>query len=165
MRVPRPSSPVDDKLQWYEVAFEHDLAMREGRYEAALHWLVIALKRLEQESRPPSLADIATLVGRRPGTVRRIVRRYNERGPDDFIARSQRQPSSPGRKRKLSDAQVQRIRVMLSTGRQKNGDAWTAAAVRSEIYRRFRVYVSRTTAWRYIKRARREGQGGLFAGG
>lgn len=163
--MPRPSFPVDNTLHWYEVAFEHDLAMRERRYEDALNWLVIALKRLEQEGRPPSIKDIATLVGRRPATVRRIVVRYNTRGPDGFVAPSPTPPASVGRKRKLTQSQLQRVRVMLSTGHQKNGQRWTAAAVRREIKRRFRVDISRTTAWRYLQDIRAEGQGGLFAEG
>lgn len=159
----RPSIRVDDRLYWYEVAFEHDLAMREGRNRDALNWLVIALKRLEQEGRPPSIREIATLAGRRPATIRRIVRRYNERGPDDFVAPASRSPKGPGRKRVLTDSQLQRVRVMLSTGRQRNGEPWTADAVRREVKRRFHVTVSRTTAWRYLKLAKDSGQGGLFA--
>jgi len=161
----RPSIRVDDTLHWYEVAFEHDHAMRQRRYRDAQHWLVIALKRLEQEGRPPTIKDIATLVGRSPATIRRIVRRYNERGEDNFIPPSPTPPGAPGRKRKLTGSQLQRVRVMLSTGRQRNGQPWTADAVRREMRKRFHVDVSRTTAWRYLKRARTTGQAGLFTDG
>lgn len=157
-----PTLQVDGRLYWYEVAFEHDLAMRERRYRDALHWLVIALKRLEQEGRPPTVKDIATLVGRKPATIRRIVHRYNERGPDDFIPPSRMPPRSPGRKRTLSDAQLQRVRLMISAGVRRNGLPWTADAVRLEIRRRFHVSVSRTTAWRYLTLARQSGQVPLF---
>ncbi len=62
----------------------------------------------------------------------------------------------------LSDAQVERVRVMVSTGRQRNGEPWTAAAVQREIRRRFHVDVSRTTAWRYLRLVRTTGQGLMF---
>jgi transposase len=160
----RHSARLDDTLRWFEVAFEHDLAMRERRYRDAVLWLVIALKRLEQDGRPPTLTDIATLAGRRPSTIRRIVRRYNERGPDGFVPTPPAPSANVGRKPALTEPQVQRIRVMLSTGTQKNGQPWTTDAVRREIKRRFHVDVSKTTAWRYLKRARTTGQGGLFSG-
>lgn len=161
----RPSVRVDERLYWYEVAFEHDLAVRQGRCRDALQWLVIALKRLEQEGRPPTINDIATLVGRRPATIRSIVHRYNQRGPDNFVSARPAPARAAGRKRLLTEAQLQRVRVMLSTGRQKNGQVWTSDAVRREIKRRFHVDVSRTTAWRYLQRARTKGQGGLFSDG
>lgn len=161
----RPSVRVDDHLPWYEVAFEHQRAMREGRVRDGLYWLVIAMKRLEQQGRPPTIGDISTLVGRRPATIRRIVVRYNHRGPDGFLPSKPSPPAPRGRRPELTEAQFRKVKIMLSTGRQKDGQPWTADAVRREIRRRFRVEVSRTTAWRYLRRARTTGQVGLFMDG
>ena len=133
-----------------------------GRHRDAAYWLTIALKLIQQDGRPPTVADIAKLIGYRQATVRRIVRRFNELGPDGFLPEPPEPPQRTGRKPILTAKQIERLQRVVASEPPPSGDAWTAEAVRREIRRRFRVEVSRTTAWRYVKGARANGQASLF---
>ena len=139
------------------VAFDYRLALKLGHVREARYWQVVLLKALQQEDRSLTVDDIAMVAGMSPSSVRRIVERYNRLGPDAFP------PAGPtrtkaGRKPVLSAAQVMRLSRVLSTGVQPDGRPWTAAAVQKVIRTRFRMKVSRSTAWRYLQRAVRESE-------
>jgi len=51
-----------------------------------------------------------------------------------------------------------RLARVLPTGLQADGRPWTAAAVQKVIRTRFKMKVSRSTAWRYLQRAARESE-------
>lgn len=159
----RPATVVVRGHQhWSDVAAKHAEAVRLGRRQEAAYWLTIALKLIQQEGRAPSVAEIAKLIGRRQATVRRIVHRYNERGPEGFLPSRPVPPRKPGRKPSLTPLQVERVQMLLATEPPSHSDSWTAEAVRREVKRRFRVEISRSTAWRYMKRARSSDQASLF---
>lgn len=123
------------------------------------YWLVIRMMTLGAKGRHRSTfrgispREIAYCLGVTVHTVRRIIRSYNDKGPDNFLPQ-QRMPPKSQRPRLLTSVQESRLRQALSTGSTPDGAKWSATRVKEWLYKVYGLNVHRATAARYMKKLR-----------
>ncbi|TVQ86446.1 MAG: IS630 family transposase [Deltaproteobacteria bacterium] len=100
---------------------------------------------LKQEGR--SSRDIATFFRKREDWVRRVVRRYNERGPD-AMKDGRRHNGSP---RMLDEASIKRLEEALRQP-HPDGGLWSGPKVAAWIAEHVGVECTNRTGWAYLRR-------------
>jgi len=93
--------------------------------------------------------EIARLTGYRPDWIRRIVRRYNEEGPDAVGDRRAHNGSEP----MLSDEQQEELMSLLQ-GPAPDGGLWNITKVARWMSERLGRRVRRQRGWDYLRRFR-----------
>jgi transposase len=129
---------------------------QEYRYWLAIRMMTLAKGRRRSTSRGMTPRDIAYCLGVTVQTVRRIIRAYNDKGPDNFLPQQPRPPKSQ-RPRLLTSAQESRLRQALVAGSTPDGVKWSAARVKEWLYEVYGLEVHRATAARYMQKLRSSG--------
>ena len=96
-----------------------------------------------------SSAQICDTTGYRRDWVFNIVKRYNDGGPD---ALGDQRRNNGGHGRKLTDDQVERVRVRLESGPPDDGGLWTSPKVAAWVNSEFDLDIDFKLAWDYLKR-------------
>ena len=110
-------------------------------------WLVIRL--LSRPGNPMKAEQVAEITGLSAAWVRKIARRYNEKGPMGLVDGHVEQPG--GQARALTDEQQQQLFERLQTP-PDDGGLWSGPKVGELIEQYFGIKLHRTTAWEYLKR-------------
>ena len=95
-----------------------------------------------------STAEVAEICGFEPDWVRRLVRRYNAKGPD-ALGDGRR---NNGKQRLLSDEQLEDLRVAVLTCVPPGGGLWTGPKVAKWMSAKLKRPVSPQRAWDYLCR-------------
>ncbi len=110
-------------------------------------WLAIRL--LSRPNRSMSIEEVANIVGFSPDWIRKIVRRYNQHGPDSLVDGHQKNPG--GKKYALTEEQQKQLFERLQKP-PDDGGLWSGPKVGELIKQVFGIKVHRTTGWDYLKR-------------
>ena len=108
-----------------------------------IHIQAIMLRKLGRTT-----ADVAEICGFNRDWVRRLVRRYNDKGPDAL--RDGRRNN--GKKRLLADDQLQELRDAILTDVPPGGGLWTGPKVAKWMSAKLKRRVSPQLAWEYLCR-------------
>ena len=120
------------------------------KYRACRHpvekvrWHAIRLLARTDEDRTP--ANVADLVGLSAVTVREVLHRWNDRGPDGLTDRRKDNGADP----KLSDRQREALFNALSD-RPPDGGLWSGPKVARYVRDRWSVTVRPETGWRWLR--------------
>lgn len=95
------------------------------------------------------IAEIVAITGYRPRTIRQIVQRYRQHGPQGLTDGRQRHQTPA----LLSAAQEQALRKALRQP-PPDGGAWTGPKVAQWMSRAIRKPVHRQRGWEYLQRLR-----------
>jgi len=110
-----------------------------------IHWQAILLHRQGR-----STAEVAEICGYKPDWVRRLVHRYNKRGPSGL--RDGR--LSNGKKRLMSDAQLEELGAAVLKDTPPGGGLWTGPKVALWMTEKLNRPVSPQLAWDYLQHLR-----------
>lgn len=110
-----------------------------------IHWQAILL-RLQGRS----TAEVAEICGYKPDWVRRLVRRYNSKGPAGL--RDGR--LSNGKERLLSPTQIEELRAAVLQEIPPGGGLWTGPKVAHWMTEKLNRPVSPQLAWDYLQHMR-----------
>jgi len=145
-------------LTFHELERRQKSAKRIPEYR---YWLIIRLMALELErpyglgptygTKPLNLRKIADYTGYSVKQIRCNVNAYNQKGPDAFLPKRRRLPST-GRRRLLDETQEHKLYAALATGMSPESQSWTAERVQGWLKEELGVHVNRSTAWRYMNR-------------
>lgn len=108
-------------------------------------WHILFL--VTREGYALSAAEAALVVGRTPDAARRIIRRYNNEGPDSL---KDHRAGKSGRKPVLTNQQRTHLFADLKKY-PKDGGIWTGPKVSSWVEQRTGVHVSNVTGWQYLR--------------
>lgn len=109
------------------------------------HWQAILL-RLQGRS----TAEVAGICGYKTDWVRRLVRRYNKKGPESL--RDGRRNNGKGRL--MSAEQLEELRAAVLTAVPPNGGLWTGPKVALWMTEKLKRPVSAQLAWTYLQHMR-----------
>jgi transposase len=109
------------------------------------HWQAILLRMQGR-----STTEVAEICGYNPDWVRRMVRRYNEKGPDSL--RDGRRNN--GKQRLMSDAKVEELRAAVLSETPPGGGLWTGPKVALWMSEKLNRPVSPQLAWQYLQHMR-----------
>jgi transposase len=110
-----------------------------------IHWQAIVL---HHEGR--STAEVAEICGYKPDWVRRLVHRYNKKGPAGL--RDGRLTN--GKKRLMSEAQLEELGAAVLKGTPPGGGLWTGPKVALWMAEKLNRPVSPQLAWAYLQHLR-----------
>jgi len=110
-----------------------------------IHWQAILLRMQGRSTK-----EVAEICGYNPDWVRRMVRRYNEKGPDAL--RDGRRQN--GKRRMMSDAQVEELRAAVLNETPPGGGLWTGPKVAQWMTQKLGRQVSPQRAWDYLQHMR-----------
>jgi transposase len=121
-----------------------------SKYRACRHpvekvrWHALWLLARTDEPRTP--AQVARLVGLSDVTVRDVLKRWNEHGPDGVADRRKGNGAAP----KLNARQRDALYAALQK-RPPDGGVWTAPKVARYVRTRWQVAVCPETGWRWLR--------------
>jgi transposase len=107
-----------------------------------IHWQAVLLR-----AQGRSTSEVAEICGYKDDWVRRLVRRYNGRGPDGL--KDGRQTN--GKSRLMSADQLEELRVTVLERTPPGGGLWTGPKVALWMERKLKRPVSPQLAWDYLK--------------
>lgn len=107
-----------------------------------IHWQAILLRFQGR-----STGEVAEICGYKPDWVRRLVRRYNERGPDSLPDGRR----TNGRRRLMSEAQLEELRSAVLNEEPPGGGLWTGPKVAAWMSKKLGRPISPQTAWDYLQ--------------
>lgn len=110
------------------------------------HWQMVRL--MSRPDIPLSAAEVAIVVDRTPDAVRRVVRRYNKKGPDGL---QDWRKGHSGRKALLSETKRQKLFSELQQD-PPDGGLWTGPKVALRVSEYAGIHVSDVTGWQYLRR-------------
>lgn len=123
----------------------------EQRYRSCRHlaererWQILSL--MTREGCACSASEAALITKKTPDAVRKIINRYNKKGPEGL---QDKRKGRSGRKAVLS----KRKRDQLFRSLQKqspDGGLWTGPKVAQWVHEHAKVAVSNVTGWQYLK--------------
>ncbi len=109
-----------------------------------IHWQVILLRQGGRGT-----VEVAEICGYKVDWVRRLVRRYNTKGPDSL---EDRRRYSKGRRPLLSSAQIEDLREAVLQETPPGGGLWTGPKVAQWMKAKLNRPVSNQRAWDYLQR-------------
>lgn len=109
------------------------------------HWQIIWL--MSRTKNPLKATEIEELTGFTSDWVRKIVRRYNAKGPEALGDRRK----DNGNEMILSEAQKKEL-LYLFEGTARDGGLWTGPKVADWISEKLGRRVSSVSGWKYLKR-------------
>ena len=93
--------------------------------------------------------EVAKLVGRHPQTVRELVWRFNQKGPDSVL--DQRKLAKGGIDPVIDDEGIDDLKTALKASPLDHG-IWDSSKVAQWIFERTGKTVHPVTAWRYLRK-------------
>ena len=110
-----------------------------------IHWQAILLRKQGR-----STAEVAEICAYKTDWVRRLVRRYNKKGPESL--RDGRRDN--GKERLMSAAQLEALRAAVLNEAPPSGGLWTGPKVALWMTRKLNRPVSPQLAWAYLQHMR-----------
>jgi transposase len=116
-----------------------------GDAAAKTRWQVVWL--LSRPADPPAPAEVAAVVGLSADWVRKLLKKWNDKGPDALADRR----AGNGNKPLLSPEQQAEMYAALQ-GVPPDGGLWTSTKVQAFAAERFGVKVTAKTGWKWLRK-------------
>lgn len=113
-----------------------------GNAVEKIHWQAILLRKQGRRT-----GDVAEVCGYNPDWVRRLVRRYNEKGPESLHDGRR----NNGKKRLMSVAQIEELHDAVLHETPPGGGLWTGPKVGQWMTTKLNRPVSPQLAWEYLQ--------------